>query len=64
MFCSKQCPDSINEKTEVLHGKMQDQLISANNGNRTLFRSAAHAAFYSCPSLEDRCLLRKAGASL
>lgn len=46
-FAVNSAPDLINEKTEVLHGKMQDQLISANIKNRALLHSVAHAAFYS-----------------
>lgn len=45
-FAVNSAPDLIKEKTEVLHGKMQDQLISANNRNRALFHSVAHVAFY------------------
>lgn len=45
-FAVNSAPYFINEKTEVLHGKMQDQVISANNMNRAFFHSVAHAAFY------------------
>lgn len=43
-FAVESAPYFTGEKTKVLHGKLQDHLISGRN--RTLFHSVAHAAFY------------------